>query len=61
MYLHSGCGGKVVKGKCLKCNKVWGTIKFYLAKDIQFKDEAAFDPEGIKKRIRQGKDISTRR
>lgn len=53
---HKGCGGVIKDKKCLKCGKVWGRVKWYLASDIEEKSDR-FDPDDYRKRIREGRDL----
>lgn len=54
--IHKGCGGEVKDRKCLKCGKVWSKFKYFLASDIEEKQEK-FDEKEYKKRIKEGRDI----
>ena len=55
--VHQGCGGEVKGRKCQKCGKVWKVVGYYLAKDIEDKQELRFDPDAYRKRIRNREDI----
>lgn len=32
---HKDCGGEIKNRKCLKCDKTWGRVRYYLAGDIE--------------------------
>ena len=56
--IHTNCGGEVKNKVCLKCGKVWGSIRYLVTKDIQIVEEkVGFDKEDYKRRIREGRDI----
>jgi len=59
--IHVGCGGIVVKGKCLKCGeKQKGLLKRIFGDEpliIKEKDKEERNREEHRKRIREGRDI----
>jgi len=32
---HRDCGGEIINRKCLKCDKTWGRVRYYLSGDIE--------------------------
>jgi len=57
---HKGCGGEVINKKCSKCGKTWKIIGWVIGKEIEYKEKPRVDYAAYKRRIRSGKDITSK-